>query len=100
IENYASTMVDHITPFDLTSIYQNIVATIKRKSEYGHLPYEALNEFYVLERRHISSKEYRSIEKELTKNIYKTPRKSSYSTRFWENLDVHKIPPMSSGLET
>src|SRR5690606_24269497 len=99
IENYASTMVDHITPFDLTSIYQNIVATIKRKSEYGHLPYEALNEFYVLERRYISSKEYKSIEKNLTKSIYKTPNKSSYSIRYWEDLGMSDIPAIPTGLK-
>lgn len=97
IENYASTTLDHITPFDLTSLYQNIVATIKRKAEYGHLPYEALNEFYVLERRYISSKEYKSIERSLTKSIYKTPDKSNYSTQFWEDLEISDIP---SGLKS
>lgn len=99
IENYASTMVDYITPFDLTAIYQNIVATIKRKSEYGHLPYEALNEFYVLERRYMTSKEYKAMEKNLTKSIYKTPNKSNYNTRFWEGLDEFEIPPIPSGLK-
>lgn len=99
IENYASTALDHITPFDLTSLYQNVVGSIKRKSEYGHIPYEGLNEFYVLERRYISSKEYKSIEKKMTKSIYETPDKSNYSTRFWEELDVHKIPPIPSGLK-
>lgn len=99
IENYTSTVLDHITPFDLTSLYQNLVGSIKRKSEYGHIPYEGLNEFYVLERFYISQKEYKSVEKELTKSIYKTPDKSSYKTRFWEGLDGYEIPPIPLGLK-
>lgn len=98
IENYTATELNHITPFDLTSLYQNIVGSIKRKSEYGHIPYEGLNEFYVLERRYISSEEYKSIEKELTKSIYKTPERSVYTSRFWEDLEKYNIPPLQPSL--
>jgi hypothetical protein len=99
VANYSSKTFDTALPSDLTSIYQNIVATIKRKPEFGHLPYEALNEFYVLERRYISLKEYKSIENKLVKSIYKTPDKSNYSTRFWEDLDAYKIPAIPAGLK-
>lgn len=100
VANYSSKTFDTTLPSDLASMYQNIVATIKRKPEFGHLPYEALNEFYVLERRYISLKEYKSIENKLTKSIYKTSDKSNYSTRFWEDLDAYKIPAIPAGLQT
>lgn len=99
IENYSSTMSKNVSPFDLTSIYQNIVATIKRKPEIGHLPYEALNEFYVLERRYMTLKEYKAIEKRLTGNIYKTPIKSSYSDKFWEDENILDLPAIPKGLK-
>jgi len=98
LENYSSTSMNYITPFNLTSIYQNIVGTIKRKSEYGHIPYEGLNEFYVMEQRYMSWDDYKSIQKDLTKSIYKTPKKSGYTSRFWENLEKYKIPSINSGL--
>lgn len=100
VENYSSTAVNKITPFNLISIYQNEVGTIKRKSEYGHIPYEGLNEFYVTEHRHISLDEYKSIQKTLIKSIYKTQTKSFYTHQFWEDLDQYHIPPINSGLAT
>lgn len=98
LENYSSISMDPITPFNLTSIYQNIVGTIKRKSEYGHIPYEGLNEFYVMEKRYMSWDEYKSIQKDLTKSIYKTPEKSDYKNRFWEDLDKYHIPAINGAL--
>lgn len=98
IENYTSTVLNDITPVDLISLYQNIVGSIKRKSELGHIPYEGLNEFYVLESRYISMSEYKSIQKKITKSIYKTPKRSVYKGRFWEDLEKYHIPAVNSGL--
>lgn len=98
IENYNGTELNSITPFNLISIYQNIVASLKRKSEYGHIPCEIINEFYIVESEYITSEEYKSNQKRLTKSIYTTPQKSNYKTRFWEKLDGYRIPSVNDGL--
>ncbi|MCY4781219.1 hypothetical protein ORI89_16270 [Sphingobacterium sp. UT-1RO-CII-1] len=99
MENYSSMDIEEIDYRNLQSIYQNIVATIKRKSVFGRIPYESLNEFYVIERSFISMAEYKEIEKNLVKSIYKTVEKSSYKNKFWENLDEYNIPPVQEGLQ-
>lgn len=98
VENYNVTELKTITPFNLIAIYQNIVASLKRKKEYGHIPCEVLNEFYVMENGYITEEEYRSNQKGLTKSIYTTPQKSNYKTRFWEKLEDNHIPAINDGL--
>lgn len=98
IENYNAIELNSITPFNLTAIYQNIVASLKRKKEYGHIPCEILNEFYAMENGFITEEEYKSNQKGLMKSIYTTPKKSNYKTRFWEKLDDYHIPMLNDGL--
>lgn len=98
LENYSCASMTNATPFDLTSIYQNIVGTIKRKSGYGHVPYEGLNEFYVMEQHYISLDDYKSIHNKLNKSVYKTAEKSEYTSRFWEDLDNYQIPSINVAL--
>jgi len=98
VERYSSSNVAAVSYADLQSTYQNLVGSIKRKKELGHVPYEGLNEFYVLERSFISLEEYKTFEKELIRSIYKTPEKSRYSQKYWENLDEFHIPSVQSGL--
>lgn len=89
---YSSTDIVNISPSNITSVYQNIVASIKRKKEYGHIPFEGLNEFYVMERSGISFKEYKNIEHQLIRNIYKTPEKSDFTQEYWKELNIFEIP--------
>ncbi len=98
IENYNATELNSITPFNLTALYQNIVASLKRKKEYGHIPCEVLNEFYVMENWYITEEEYKSNQKGLAKSIYTTLPKSNYKTRFWEKLEDYHIPVINDGL--
>lgn len=98
IENYNATELNSMTPFNLTALYQNIVASLKRKKEYGHIPCEILNEFYVMENGYITEEEYKSNQKGLTKSIYTTLQKSNYKTRFWEKLEDYHIPAINDGL--
>lgn len=98
IENYNATELNSITPFNLTALYQNIVASLKRKKEYGHIPCEMLNEFYIMESRYITEEEYKSNQKGLMKSIYTTPQKSNCKTRFWEKLEDYHIPVINDGL--
>ncbi len=98
VENYNATELNSITPFNLTALYQNIVASLKRKKEYGHIPCEILNEFYVMENGYITEEEYKSNQKGLTKSIYTTPQKSNYKIRFWEKLEDYRIPSVNDGL--
>jgi len=98
VENYSGTELNTITPFNLTSIYQNIVASLKRKSEYGHIPCEIINEFYILESEYLTSDEYKSNQKGLLKNIYTTPKKSNFRKRFWVDVEEYHIPPINDGL--
>ena len=80
------------------NIYQHEVATIKRKAEFGHLPYEILSEFYILDRNFMSSDNFKKKKKQLSSNNYKSPNKSKYSNEFWKNLDQYDIPPINNGL--
>ena len=98
IENYSGAELKTITPFNLTSIYQNIVASLKRKSEYGHIPCEIINELYIVESGYITSEEYKSNQKNLLSSIYSTPKKSNYKKRFWETLEEYHISPINDGL--
>lgn len=89
---YSSTDLRNIGPNDITSVYQNIVASIKRRKEFGHIPFESLNEFYVMERSSISLKEYKDFKRLLIRDIYKMPEKSDFTERYWEELDRFEIP--------
>ena len=58
VENYSSTCISNIDTKNLISTYQNLTGSIKRKPEFGHLPYESSIEFYILERSSLSFKEF------------------------------------------
>lgn len=100
IENYASTSLNTVSAKDLQNVYQLITGSIKRKAEFGHIPYEVINEFYVMDRSFLSESAYKKIESELTKNVYKVPAHSRYKERFWENLTPYDIAPINQGLAT
>src|SRR5690606_6693605 len=85
-------------PENITSIYENIVASIKRKEEFGHIPYEVINEFFVMEKEFISLENYKKIERTLAKNRYIKPSKSKYSYQYWTKLSQYNIPKFNVGL--
>ncbi|QBQ41122.1 hypothetical protein E2P86_08115 [Sphingobacterium psychroaquaticum] len=98
LETFVKRPLAASSPADLQNIYQNVVGSIKRKNEYGHIPYEGLAEFYVMERSFLTAEEYKKIEKQLERNIYKTPMKSQFKRKFWEDLKAHQIPDVSEAL--
>lgn len=99
IENYSKRPIEELSPKDLLSVYQLVTGTIKRKAEHGHIPYEVLNEFYVMENEFLSAKEYKNIEPKLVKDFNKTSDKSAFSQPFWADLDAYNISPIIKGLE-
>ena len=99
IENYTDTTVSGINVSKLASVYENEVAFIKRKAEFGKIPFEGLRDFYVTEKRYISNEDYKKLRSQLTRNVYKTPEASHYDEKFWEDLDQYNIPPLQPGLE-
>lgn len=98
IENYSSASTSNIGVKNLASVYQNVISSIKRKSEFGHLPYEGAIEFYVLERSTISFKDFDKKKKELSSNIYKKPLKSKFNNKYWEELEHSNIPTLNNSL--
>lgn len=98
IENYSQRPIEDLSPNDLLNVYQLATGSIKRKAAYGHIPYEVINEFYVMDRQFLSSKEYKNVEPQLIKNFYKTSDKSRFSRPFWEDLDSYNISPINNGL--
>lgn len=98
VENYSSLEIEKANLYHLLNIYQHEVATIKLKAEFGHLPYEILSEFYILDRNFMSSDNFKKMKKQLSSNSYKSPNKSKYSNEFWKNLDQYDIPPINNGL--
>lgn len=97
-ENYAQHVLEDLSAKNLLNVYQLITGTIKRKAEYGAIPYEIVNEFYVQYNYFLSSKEYKAIGSSLTKSLYKTLDKSSFSSPFWEGLDDYNIRPLKVDL--
>ncbi|MCW8310725.1 hypothetical protein K7A41_05790 [Sphingobacterium sp. InxBP1] len=98
IENYRNHKISDLSPKDLINVYQLVTGSIKRKAEYGHIPYEVMNEFYVMDSEFLSTKEYKLLEPTLIKNFNKTYDKSSFSSSFWEELDAYNIPPINDVL--
>ena len=98
IENFNSQNLSSTSPRNLTSVYQNIVASIKRKKEYGHIPYEVLNEFYVIEKEYITLEDYKKIQKKLTKNVYLVPSKTSTTSNYWKELEKYNIPQVNKNI--
>lgn len=99
IENYSHGPIEDLSPKDLLNVYQLVTGTIKRKAEYGHIPYEVMNEFYVMQTELLSAKEYQVIEPSLLKNFNKASEKSVFSKPFWNDLDAYNISPTNSSLE-
>lgn len=99
IENYSQVPFEELSPKDLLNVYQLVTGTIKRKAEFGHIPYEVMNEFHVMEQHFLSAKEYKTLESKLIKNFNKTSDKSSFSRPFWEELEAFNISPINKGLE-
>lgn len=50
LENYASTTLEELSAHNLISAHEHAIGSIKRKAEFGHIPYEGLVQFYVMER--------------------------------------------------
>ena len=98
IENYANPLWSDVRPQDLKDVYQVVSGSIKRKAEFGHIPYEVVNEFYVMDRRFLTAAAYKKIRSQLTRNSYKVPLKSNYKERYWENLAPYAIAPINPGL--
>lgn len=98
IENYTLRPFESLSPKDLRSVYQAISGSIKRKAEHGHIPYEVINEFYVIERSFLSREEYKKIDTDLIRNIYKIQPKSKYTHAFWEGLDTSGISVIPKNL--
>ncbi|WP_437921911.1 hypothetical protein [Sphingobacterium sp. LRF_L2] len=98
IENYRNHKISDLSPKDLINVYQLVTGSIKRKAEYDHIPYEVMNEFYVMDSEFLSTKEYKLLESTLVKNFNKTYDKSSFSSSFWEELDAYNIPPINDVL--
>jgi hypothetical protein len=98
IENYSNCEISDLSPKDLKNVYQLVTGSLKRKAEYGHIPYEVMNEFYVMDREFLSAKEYKVLESTLVKNFNKTYDKSRFSEHFWEVLGAYNIPPVNDGL--
>jgi hypothetical protein len=97
IENYSHAPIEDLSPKDLLNVYQLVTGTIKRKAEYGHIPYEVMNEFYVMQTEFLSAKEYQVVEPSL---LNKASDKSVFSRPFWNDLATYNISPINSGLET
>ncbi|WDF69475.1 hypothetical protein PQ465_03635 [Sphingobacterium oryzagri] len=99
LENYSSGDLEKLNPYFLTSLYEHTIGSIKRKAIFGHIPYENVSHFYVMERSGMNRKEYEKISKELESNIFKTQKKSQYSHKFWEDLERFSIPPINEALQ-
>ncbi|KGE15594.1 hypothetical protein [Sphingobacterium deserti] len=100
LENYASSNFNELSPYYLTSLYEHAIGSIKRKTEFGHIPYEDVIQFYVMERSGISAREYKSRSSKLESNLYKTEKKSQYSYKFWEDLERYAIPEINNALKS
>ncbi|TDS16070.1 hypothetical protein [Sphingobacterium paludis] len=100
LENYASSNFNELSPYYLTSLYEHAIGSIKRKTEFGHIPYEDVIQFYAMERSGISAKEYKLLSSKLESNLYKTEKKSQYSYKFWEDLERYAIPEINDGLKS
>lgn len=99
IENYSQQALEDLSPMDLLNVYQLVTGTIKRKAEFGHIPYEVINEFYVMNHELLSAKGYKAVESALIKDFNKTSDKSAFSRPFWNDLDAYNIAPVNKGLE-
>lgn len=98
LENYSFHPLPDLMPKNLLNVYELATGSIKRKAKDGHIPYETINEFFVMEQQFLSAKEYKILEPSLTKNVYKTRDKSSFSNPFWEDLAAYNIQPINAGL--
>ena len=98
LENYSNTSLANASAKDLSTVYQLITGSIKRKAEHGHIPYEVINELYILDRKFLAEPAYKQIESSLQKSIYYVPKKSQYSHAFWEAIDPAIIGSLNSGV--
>ncbi len=99
LENYASITLEDLSAHNLISTHEHAIGSIKRKAEFGHIPYEGLVHFYVMARTGISQAEYKALSSSLESNVYKTEKISRYSYPFWEELEPYAIPTINKDLE-
>jgi hypothetical protein len=81
--NISESFQNEISVKNLSNISKYYMSNISRK--YQTIKYELIQNFYVLEKKYISSEEYKTLK---FNNDYST----KYYSEFWKNTDFPKIP--------
>ena len=97
IETYNSNNLNEASIANLESFYRNNIGSIKRKKRLGHIPFETLTNFFVIERSFLSNDEVAKIGKSFDKSSF-LEGKSRYDNNFWLEIENFNIPPLPKGI--
>ncbi|WP_164123559.1 carboxypeptidase-like regulatory domain-containing protein [Sphingobacterium sp. xlx-130] len=96
--NYGPTDLDNLPTQNLLSKIVTKVGAVQRKKKDGFTHIATFSEFYVTERAYLMADEVKALENSFQKSIY-LEEKSSYSEKYWLDLDRHGIPPLAIGID-
>ncbi|PVH24314.1 hypothetical protein [Sphingobacterium corticibacter] len=90
--------LEAINVYDLERISETLISKIKR-GKMELMPYEVSTQLYVLNRKMITQKEYKTFQKKLFKNIRRLPETSDFKNKYWENFAMQGIPEVPQQLQ-